>query len=141
MRGSRYDNPVRDTLPVFEYRQRKTLSVFLATPPWDLQPGETVALKLDIRSTHGIRELHWQGDTRQLSLTPPARSSSTEGWSIIMPKWDSSEGATHEWHLSVIAEDEKGQRVSSNEIVLTLTPPLVDTSDVAPRWDLMAPEN
>jgi hypothetical protein len=35
-----------------------------------------------------------------------------------MPKkWDSSEGATHEWHLSVIAEDEKGQRVSSNEIV------------------------
>lgn len=141
LRGSRYDNPVRDTLPVFEYRQRKTLSVFLATPPWDLQPGETVALKLDIRSTHGIRELHWQGDTRQLSLTPPARSSSTEGWSIIMPKWDSSEGATHEWHLSVIAEDEKGQRVSSNEIVLTLTPPLVDTSDVAPRWDLMAPEN
>jgi hypothetical protein len=43
LRGSRYDNPVRDTLPVFEYRQRKTLSVFLATPPWDLQPGETVA--------------------------------------------------------------------------------------------------
>jgi hypothetical protein len=30
LRGSRYDNPVRDTLPVFEYRQRKTLSVFLA---------------------------------------------------------------------------------------------------------------
>lgn len=141
LRGSRYDNPVRDTVPVYEYRQRKTLSVFLATPPWDLQPGETVALKLDIRSTHGIRELRWQGDTQQLSLTPPAHPSSTEGWSIIMPKWGNSEGATNEWHLAVIAEDEKGQRVSSNEILLTLTPPLVDTSDATPRWELMAPDN
>lgn len=58
-----------------------------------------------------------------------------------MPKWDNSEGATNEWHLAVIAEDEKGQRVSSNEIVLTLTPPLVDTSDATPRWELMAPDN
>lgn len=46
-----------------EFRQRKTLSVYLATPPWDLKPGETVMLKLQIRSTHGIRQIHWLGDT------------------------------------------------------------------------------
>ncbi len=64
LRGSRYDSPERDNLPVMEFRQRKTLSVYLATPPWDLKPGETVMLKLQIRSTHGIRQIHWLGDTR-----------------------------------------------------------------------------
>ncbi|MEL2303738.1 inverse autotransporter beta domain-containing protein, partial [Klebsiella pneumoniae] len=55
LRGSRYDNPQRNNLPTLEYRQRKTLTVFLATPPWDLKPGETVPLKLQIRSRYGIR--------------------------------------------------------------------------------------
>jgi len=132
LRGSRYDTPVRNTAPVFEYRQRKTLSVYLATPPWDLQPGETVALKLQINSTHGLRELNWQGDTQALSLTPPADSRSDDGWTIIMPRWDSSEGAPNQWRLSVIAEDEKGQRVASNEIVLTLTPPITSPLDITP---------
>lgn len=37
LRGSRYDSPERDNLPVMEFRQSKTLSVYLATPPWDLK--------------------------------------------------------------------------------------------------------
>lgn len=48
LRGSRYDAPQRNNLPTLEYRQRKTLSVLLATPPWDLKPGETVALTLQV---------------------------------------------------------------------------------------------
>lgn len=57
LRGSRYDRVERTNVPVMEFRQRKTLSVFLATPPWDLSAGETVALKLQVRSRHGIRQL------------------------------------------------------------------------------------
>lgn len=125
LRGSRYDSPDRTNLPVLEFRQRKTLSVYLATPPWDLQQGETVVLKLQIHSTHGVRELHWQGDTQALSLTAPPQANSEEGWSIIMPAWDTREGATNRWRLSVVVEDKNGQRVSSNEITLSLTPPLV----------------
>jgi hypothetical protein len=76
-------------------------------------------LKLQVRSAHGIRQIHWQGDTQALSLTSPAKSNSSDGWSVIMPAWDDSEGATNRWHLSAVVEDEKGQRVSSNEITLT----------------------
>ncbi len=125
LRGSRYDSPERSNLPVVEYRQRKTLSVFLATPPWDLQPGETVSLKLQVRSRFKIKTLTWQGDSQALSLTPPVNRSSTEGWTVIMPAWDNSDGAQNRWHLVVVVEDEKGQRVSSNEITLALTEPLV----------------
>lgn len=125
LRGSRYDSPTRNNTPVYEYRQRKTLSVFLATPPWDLQPGETVALKVQINSTHGIRRISWQGDAQALSLTPPANARSGEGWTLIMPRWDDSEGATNRWTLSALVEDEKGQRVESNTIELKLTPPVV----------------
>ena len=125
LRGSRYDSPERDNLPVVEYRQRKTLSVYLATPPWDLQPGETVQLKLQIRSLHGIKSLSWQGDTRALSLTSPIEANGTEGWSVIMPRWSSEAGASNRWHLSLVVEDKTGQRVSSNEIALALTEPLV----------------
>ncbi|MGL4726129.1 MAG: YchO/YchP family invasin [Scandinavium sp.] len=125
LRGSRYDSPERTNLPVVEYRQRKTLSVFLATPPWDLQPGETVALKLQVRSRFKVKSLTWQGDSQALSLTPPVNRNSPDGWTVIMPAWDYSEGASNRWHLSVVAEDEKGQRVSSNEITLVLTEPLV----------------
>ena len=125
LRGSRYDSPDRTNLPVMEYRQRKTLSVFLATPPWDLQPGETVSLKLQIRSRARIKSLSWLGDTQALSLTSPLDPNSADAWTVIMPAWDYSEGATNRWHLSVVVEDEKGQRVSSNEITLVLTEPLV----------------
>jgi Inverse autotransporter, beta-domain len=125
LRGSRYDSPERSNLPVVEYRQRKTLSVFLATPPWDLQPGETVALKLQVRSHFKIKALTWLGDSQALSLTPPVNRNDTDGWTVIMPAWDYRDGAQNRWRLSVIAEDEKGQRVSSNEITLVLTEPLV----------------
>ena len=140
LRGSRYDSPERNSLPVMEFRQRKTLSVWLATPPWDLKGGETVMLKLQVRSAHGIREIHWQGDTQALSLTSPAKSNSSDGWSVIMPAWDDSEGATNRWHLSAVVEDEKGQRVSSNEIVLTVVQPLVALPDNDPRWKLLPEE-
>lgn len=140
LRGSRYDSPNRNNLPVVEYRQRKTLSVFLATPPWDLQPGETVALKLQIRSTHGIRALVWQGDTQTLSLTPPVDAKSEEGWSVIMPAWDAREGASNIWHLSVTVEDQKGQRVSSNEIALKLVEPVMNVPQNDTRWPQLPEE-
>lgn len=108
LRGSRYDNPQRNNLPTLEYRQRKTLTVFLATPPWDLKPGETVPLKLQIRSRYGIRQLIWQGDTQILSLTPGAQANSAEGWTLIMPDWQNGEGASNHWRLSVVVEDNQG---------------------------------
>lgn len=40
LRGSRFDSPERDNLPVVEYRQRKNLTVYLATPPWICSPGD-----------------------------------------------------------------------------------------------------
>ncbi len=46
LRGSRYDNPQRNNLPTLEYRQRKTLTVFLATPPWDLKPWRNSAAEI-----------------------------------------------------------------------------------------------
>ena len=140
LRGSRYDSPERTSLPVMEFRQRKTLSVWLATPPWDLKGGETVMLKLQVRSTHGIRQIHWQGDTQALSLTSPAKSNSADGWSVIIPAWNEQEGATNRWHLSAVVEDEKGQRVSSNEITLAVVQPLVALPDDDPRWKLLPEE-
>ncbi len=125
LRGSRYDEVQRTNLPVLQSRQRKTLAVFLATPPWDLKAGETVALKIQIRSRYGIKILDWQGDTQALSLTPPASQNSADGWTIIMPAWDATPGAENRWHLVVTVEDNRGQRVSSNEIALVLTEPLV----------------
>ena len=137
LRGSRYDSPERDHVPVVEYRQRKSLSVYLATPPWDLQPGETVQLKLQIRSLHGIKSLKWQGDTQALSLTSPVDANSPDGWSVILPAWNSEPGATNLWHLSVVVEDKTGQRVSSNEIALALSEPLVKFPADGVSWGNM----
>jgi hypothetical protein len=51
-------------------------------------------------------------------------ANSPDGWSVIMPAWNSEPGRNR-WHLSVVVEDKTGQRVSSNEIALALTEPLV----------------
>lgn len=134
LRGSRYDSPERNNLPVMESRKRQDLTVYLATPPWDLRGGETVELKLQIRSHYGIKSLSWQGDTQMLSLTPPASRNSADGWSIILPAWDYSEGASNRWRLSVVVEDKHGQRVSSNEITLSLTEPLVSFPPDESHW-------
>lgn len=65
-------------------------------------------MKLQIHSLHGIKALHWQGDTQALSLTPPVDASSPDGWSIIMPVWNSEPGAANRWRLSVVVEDKQG---------------------------------
>lgn len=137
--GSRYDQVNRNNSPVMEFRQRKTLSVFLATPPWQVQPGETLALKLQVRNSNSIKAVSWQGDTQALSLTPPADNVSLNGWSIIIPAWDSSEGASNEYHLSVTLEDSKQQRVTSNWITLKLAQPVTLQPADAGSFNLMSP--
>ncbi|MBD8452639.1 YchO/YchP family invasin [Serratia rubidaea] len=124
LRGSRYDPIERNSVPVLEFKQRKTLQVFLATPPWNLQPGETLQLVVDIRASNKIVRVSWQGDTQTLSLTPPRNNTDPHGWSVIMPAWDDTPGAENRYRLSVTLEDEKQQRVTSNWITLQLTPPL-----------------
>lgn len=137
--GSRYDRVERNEQPVLAFRQRKTLSVFLATPPWQVQPGETLALKLQVRNANPVRALSWQGDTQALSLTPPASNTSLEGWSIIIPAWNPAPDASNEYRLSVTVEDSRQQRVTSNWITLKLTPPVTTRSLAAPVYDVMAP--
>ena len=139
LRGSRYDAPERNSLPVMEYRPRKSLTVYLATPPWNLTSYETVELKLQVHDEYGVKSLTWQGDTTALSLTPPASNNSTDGWSIIMPAWDYTQGASNTWHLSVVVEDKKGQRVTSNEITLALTEPVVSFTPMENGWSSMMP--
>lgn len=124
LRGSRFDRVDRNNMPVMEFKQRKTLSVYLATPPWSLQAGETVPLKLQLRALNSVIALSWQGDTQALSLTPPANNRNAEGWSVIVPQWDNSPGATNSYRLSVTVEDSKSQKVTSNWITLTVSPPL-----------------
>lgn len=138
LRGSRYDLVERNTTPVLEFRQRKTLSVFLATPPWQLSPGETLPLKLQIRAANPVTAVSWQGDTQALSLTPPPDNRSPQGWSVIMPAWDSTPGASNQYRLSVTVEDDKQQRVTSNWITLQISPPMALEAEHT-RFDLMAP--
>ena len=123
LRGSRMDVVERNNMPVMDFKQRKTLSVYLATPPWNLQPGETVELKLQVRALNSISALSWQGDTQALSLTPPHNNRNTDGWSVIVPPWDSSPGANNSYRLSVTVVDSKNQNVTSNWITLNVTPP------------------
>lgn len=108
--------------------------MFLATPPWDLKHGETVPLKLQIRSRYGIRQLIWQGDTQILSLTPGAQANSAEGWTLIMPDWQNGKGQAItgdcRWLWKIT-----GQRVSSNEITLTLVEPFDALSNDELRWE------
>ena len=139
LRGSRYDMVTRNSTPVLEYRQRKTLSVFLATPPWQLNGGESLPLKLQIRSANAITKVLWQGDTQALSLTPGANPNDPQGWSVIMPAWDNNPGAANSYRLSVTLEDSKGNQVTSNWITLQLQEPFTIDSGEEQRFDLMAP--
>lgn len=140
LRGSRYDRVTRSDTPVLNFRQRKTLSVFLATPPWQLTPGESLPLKLQIRHSNPIKAVSWQGDTQALSLTPPADNNQPQGWSLIVPAWDNSPGASNVYHLSVTLEDEKQQRVTSNWITLKVQPPMqLDAGEASDRFDIMVP--
>ncbi|MGL9773003.1 MAG: hypothetical protein ACR5LG_01155 [Sodalis sp. (in: enterobacteria)] len=84
MRGNRYDLAPRTAVPVLEFKQRKTLSVFLATPPWSLQPGSSLALEVQVSARYRLTVVSWQGDTRALSLTLPADSRQPDVWSIIL---------------------------------------------------------
>ncbi|STV00182.1 invasin [Klebsiella pneumoniae] len=48
--------------------------------------------------------------------------------------WNSEPGAANRWRLSVVVEDKQGQRVSSNEIALALTEPLVKFTTPGVSW-------
>lgn len=132
LRGSRYDSIERNNVPVLEFRQQKTLQVFLATPPWNLNEGETLPLVLEIKATHRIVTVSWQGDTQAVSLTPPQNDNDTQGWSLIVPQWDETPGASNHYQLSVTLEDEKQQKVTSNWITLQVAAPLSLSSGEEP---------
>ncbi|WP_343867906.1 YchO/YchP family invasin [Tatumella terrea] len=139
LRGSRFDVVSRNNSPVLSYRKRSSLSVFLATPPWQLSAGESLVLKLQVTPDKNIKSVHWEGDTRALSLTPPADASGTQGWSIIMPAWSNDRGATNEYHLAVTVTNNHNT-ATSNTITLKLTPPMQLDDTVNPdQYDLMAP--
>lgn len=139
LRGSRYDRVTRSSTPVLAFKQRKTFSVFLATPPWQLNPGESLPLKVQIRSANPLRKVSWQGDTQALSLTPGTNPDDPQGWSIIMPAWDSSPGASNHYRLSVTVEDSKQRRVTSNWIDLQLQPPVALEPRSEQRFDIITP--
>ncbi len=108
--------------------------MFLATPPWDLKPGETVPLKLQIRSRYGIRQLIWQGDTQILSLTPGAQANSEEGWTLIMPDWQNGKAQAItgdcQWWWKIT-----GAACLLHEITLTLVEPFDALSNDELRWE------
>ncbi len=128
LRGSRYDSIERKNVPVLAFRQRKTLQVFLATPPWSLKEGETLPLVLEIKTANKIAAVSWQGDTQAVSLTPPQNSHDPHGWSLIAPPWDDTPGASNHYRLSVTLEDEKQQKATSNWITLQVAAPLRPSS-------------
>lgn len=139
LRGSRFDTVTRNNSPVLSYRHRSHVSVFLATPPWQLSAGESLPLKLQVSGARHIREIHWQGDTRVLSLTPPSDPTGLQGWSIIMPPWSNEADASNEYHLAVTVVT-ANDTVTSNTITLKLTPPLMpDNLGNSDQYDLMAP--
>lgn len=122
--GSRYDIVTRNRLPVMSYRKKaQSLSVFLATPPWQLNSGDSVDLIVQITPKKAIKSLSWQGDTRQLSLTPPQDSNGLTGWTIILPAWNDQPGASNQYHLAVKVDDGK-QQVISNTITLSPQRPI-----------------
>ena len=139
LRGSRYDTVTRNYTPVMEYRQRKTLAVFLATPPWQLNGSESLPLKLQIHSVNPIIAVSWQGDTQALSLTPPANPNDPQGWSIIMPAWDNTPGAGNHYRLAVTLEDSKHNRVTSNWITLQLQQPFTLNQTEGTGFDVLEP--
>jgi len=57
-----------------------------------------------------------------------------------MPAWNDAEGAKNEWRLTAVVEDKDGQRVSSNEITLSVVQPLVAMPADDPRWKLLPDE-
>lgn len=124
LRGSRYDSIERNNVPVLEFRESKTLQVFLATPSWNLNPGETLPLVLEIKAANKITAVNWQGDTHAVGLTPPANSNDPQGWTLTVPAWDETPGASNHYQLSVTLEDEKQQKATSNWITLQVTAPL-----------------
>lgn len=137
--GSRYDAVTRSSIPVLATRAKTQLSVFLATPPWQLTGGETLILKLQVSPSKNIRSIHWQGDTSELSLTAPADPTDLQGWSIILPQWDNDPQASNEYHLAVTVENSQHQ-ATSNWITLKIDRPFIlpEMSDT-PQFDLMAP--
>lgn len=124
LRGSRYDSIERNNVPVLEFRESKTLQVFLATPSWSLNPGETLPLVLEIKAANKITAVNWQGDTQAVSLTPPANINDPQGWTLTVPAWNETPGASNHYQLSVTLEDEKQQKATSNWITLQVTAPL-----------------
>lgn len=133
LRGGRYDLVARSNVPVLSFGQRKTLTVFLATPPWSLRSGDSLELKPEVDARNKITSVSWQGDTHALSLTPPARNNQPGGWTVIIPPWRDEAGARNEYRLSLTVEDEQQQRVTSNWITLKVDPPLSLTAGVAPE--------
>ncbi|MGL4859378.1 MAG: inverse autotransporter beta domain-containing protein, partial [Enterobacteriaceae bacterium] len=121
--GSRYDLVDRNYDIVMQYQEKIALSVDLAELPSGLTEGSTLFLSPLVKSKYDITGVQWHGSLANLQLKATAGESNPQGWQITVPSWQSTSDASNQYVISVTLTDTKGHQATSNEVVLSVSPP------------------
>lgn len=109
----------RYAVPDLPYQSQQSFQVYLATKTVQVHPGQSLALRMMVTPSQKNTQLHWQGDTGLLSLTPPANKNKTQDWTVIMPTHQQAGDHPSDYSLAVVV-DNGNQQVRSNTLHFSL---------------------
>ncbi|MCO4161576.1 invasin domain 3-containing protein, partial [Citrobacter amalonaticus] len=132
--GSRYDLVDRNNSIVLEYRKQDLIYLKTAEQVTG-SAGERKSLGVTVKSKHGVKRIDWSAGSL-LAAGGSIIANSATSYDVVLPAWQSGEGAGNTYFLTAVAVDSDDNRSEPSDTVV-----VVKSADISVAKSTFLPDS
>ncbi|MDN8602292.1 invasin domain 3-containing protein, partial [Citrobacter sp. S2-9] len=134
LNGSRYDLVERNNSIVLEYRKQEVIRLKTAALVTG-NGGERKSLDVTVNSKHGVKRIDWSAASL-LAAGGKIIANSTTSYDVLLPSWQSAQGANNTYLVTGVAVDNNDNRSTPSDTQIT-----VNTAEISVANSHFLPES
>lgn len=132
--GSRYDLVDRNNNIILEYRKKEVIRLH-TTDLITGNGGEQKSLGVAVNSKYGVKQVDWSAPAL-IAAGGKIVSNSPTNYDVVLPAWQSGNGAVNTYTVTGVAVDNKGNRSNESETQVT-----VNAAEISVLYSTFTPES
>ncbi|MEX5410977.1 inverse autotransporter beta domain-containing protein [Atlantibacter hermannii] len=132
--GSRYDLVDRNNNIILEYRKKEVIRLH-TTDLITGNGGEQKSSGVAVNSKYGVKQVDWSAPAL-IAAGGKIVSNSPTNYDVVLPAWQSGNGAVNTYTVTGVAVDNKGNRSSESETQVT-----VNAAEISVLYSTFTPES
>lgn len=132
--GSRYDLVDRNNNIILEYRKKEVIRLH-STDLITGNGGEQKSSGVAVNSKYGVKQVDWSAPAL-IAAGGKIVSNSPTNYDVVLPAWQSGNGAVNTYTVTGVAVDNKGNRSSESETQVT-----VNAAEIRVLYSTFTPES